>query len=224
MRQGFKYIKFLSSVEIEFYSSNKAKKFKVKYSLQSIAQSWIRCMSHNFGSRGHCFLQTRMDVNRKLEEDGKLLGISLGQKKNRQFIACGTQKGRRRGKGRLCKSSNSESVGFDTDLAVPAEQPSRARPFPASGMCPPAAGNQQSLNKARYIHETVGHTLQRWLFKGLRICSRSTLLQARSCTIFALRRVCVVLHGMWWCGLHVGRSLTKGSTSRFVLISVFNSF
>lgn len=106
-----------------------------------------------------------------------------------------------------------------SDLAVPAEQPSRARAFPASGMCLPAVGNQQSLNKARYSHETVGHTCKDGSLKGWGFAQEACCYKQGVCTTFALRRVCVVLHGPWWCGLHVSRSLNEGSTGRFVLIS-----
>lgn len=166
-----------------------------------------------------------MDVNRELEGDGKLLGISLGQKKNRQFIAWGTQKDswRRRRKGRSVQEQQFWVCGLwytaPTDVAVPAEQPSRARAFPAPGRCLPAVGHQQSLNKARYSHETVGHTCKDGSSKGWGFAQEAHCYKQSVCTIFALRRVCVVLHGLWWSGLHGSRSLNKGSTSRFVLIS-----
>lgn len=129
--------------------------------------------------------------------------------------------------GKICAGTVILSLWalIPTDLAEPTEQPSRARPFPAPGVCLP--GWKPAVTEQSQVHsqDSGAHLAKMavWTAEDL-FAPESRCYKQGVCRVLALRRGCVLLHGLWWRGLHISRSLNKGSTSRFVFISVFTVF
>lgn len=126
--------------------------------------------------------------------------------------------------GKICAGTPILSLCAPTGLAVPTEPPSRARPSPASCMCLP--GWKPAVTEQSQVHsqDSGGTPCKDASLKGCRFAQETCCYKQGVCTIFALMHFCVVLCSPWWLGLHIRRSLHKGSTRTFVFISVFTVF